>query len=235
MPVLYSFGDSFSYGYNLEDRTKSWPNLLGEKLNFKVVNLAYPGGSNWKIVRELYNINLHSNDLVVIGWTISNRFEFGKNLNSDLFKNPNFLIDENKNKFNFANNINSETQPFFSQIVNRSIDSRIEIFSKIAYEQLYNEKWFDEMFRIMYWATRNFIERKNAKWLMFDAWCPSVDSSWKNELKHPNYRYFGNNNVNEFLKKKEKNIHYDSGYWNELGHEKVSDLLLIEYEKNYNN
>lgn len=233
MNTLYSFGDSFSYGYNLKDKNKSWPNLLSQKLNLKVINLAYPGGSNWRIARELFDINPHSNDLVVIGWTVSNRFEFGKNPSSDLFKNKEYLIEQNVGKYPFANNKGSKTQSFFSQITERAVDSRIKLFSEIAYNQLYNEEWFDEMFRIFYWASRCFLERKNVKWLMFDTWCPAVDSSWKNELQHENYKYLGKNNIDYFLSKKEKNVHEPSGYWNEMGHEKISNLLLQEYNRIY--
>ena len=231
--MLYVFGDSFTYGYTLPDRSKCWAENLGKKWDLEVINVAYPGGSNWRIGREIQNLNITSKDIVIIGWTISNRFEFGKNPHSDLFKNPEFIIEENKDKYPFANNENSDVQSFFDQIIDRVSDTRLQAFSEVAYNALYNEEWFDEMFRIMYWATRYYLEKRDIKWLMFDTWCSTVDSRWRKDLNHLNYKYCGKNNINNVLKKTYKGIHHESGYWNEKGHQKVSDLLLLEYSNIY--
>lgn len=223
--MLYVYGDSFTYGLNLPDPSKSWGSVLSSKMNVGFKNLAYPGGSNWRICRELQNTNLRKDDIVVIGWTISNRFEFGK------LEEP-----TSNDRYPFANPKN-DIQPFFEQIVDRASDGRVRTFAQIAYNTLYDEEWFDNMFKTMYWATRSYLDRKQVKWLMFDTWCPTlnIDTPWKSELDNENYLYVGNNNMDCFLRTMFKNVHYENGYWNELGHEKVSDLLLKEYEKKYNN
>jgi hypothetical protein len=176
--MLYVYGDSFTYGWTLPDTDKCWGSLLSKKLNTRFKNLAYPGGSNWRICRELQNTKLKQNDIVVIAWTISNRFEFGK------------LSNPISNEYPFANPKN-DIQPFFEQIVDRTSNDKVRTFAEIAYETLYDEEWFDDMFKIMYWATRSYLDRKKVKWLMFDTWCPSIDTFWFSDMDHKNYVYRG--------------------------------------------
>jgi len=211
--MLYVYGDSFTYGLNLPDPSKSWGSVLSNKLNMGFKNLAYPGGSNWRICRELQNTNLRKDDIVVIGWTISNRFEFGK------LKEP-----IPNDQYPFANPKN-DIQPFFQQIVDRASDERVATFAKIAYETLYDEEWFDDMFKTMYWATRSYLDRKQVKWLMFDTWCPAIDTFWFSDIDHKNYVYRGGNNMDQFLRKNFRDVHYENGYWDENGHQKVANLL----------
>jgi hypothetical protein len=72
---ILAVGDSFTYGYELQDINNAWPCVLARKLNATVTNLAKPGGGNTQIVR---NIVEHADqfDLVVIGWTSPGRIEF---------------------------------------------------------------------------------------------------------------------------------------------------------------
>jgi hypothetical protein len=211
--MLYTYGDSFTYGWTLPDTSKSWGSVLSKKLNTGFKNLAYPGGSNWKMCRELQNTNLKKNDIVVIGWTISNRFEFGK-LDKSV---PN-------DQYPFANPKN-DIQPFFEQIIGRASDDSVRTFANIAYGSLYNEEWFDDMFKTMYWASRSYLDRKKVKWLMFDTWCPAIDTFWFSDMDHKNYVYRGKNNMDNFVRRNFDNVHHESGYWNEDGHQKVADLL----------
>ncbi|CAB4128887.1 SGNH_hydrolase domain containing protein [uncultured Caudovirales phage] len=67
-------GDSFTYGEELADRTKSWPNYI----NSNVVNLAAPGFSNDAIIRTTVNAVeacLLSVEYVIVAWTTPNRIE----------------------------------------------------------------------------------------------------------------------------------------------------------------
>lgn len=72
-------GCSFTYCQGLENPlTEGWPNLLAEKLNIPLVNLASPGAGNDRIVRTtveyLYN-NPLPNPLYVIAFSHSSRRE----------------------------------------------------------------------------------------------------------------------------------------------------------------
>ena len=120
-------------------------------------------------------------------------------------------------------------------MVSRTCDTRVNNLSKLIYDQFYNETWFDDYFRIFYWSIRNLLERSKTKWMMFDTWCPTIstNNSWIDELRHKNYFYIGEKNINDYLKSKYKNIHNEYGYWNEQGHSKVCGLILEEYHKNY--
>jgi hypothetical protein len=76
---LLAIGDSFTYGEELPDLNMSWPNRLGDKLGYAVINLGEPASSNDSIIRRLLEYLLTRSDqvdLVVIGWSMLGRQEF---------------------------------------------------------------------------------------------------------------------------------------------------------------
>jgi hypothetical protein len=77
MKLLYTVGDSFTYGEELEDCNHAWPHVLGRQLGYEVVNEGRPGcGNDWSVKRTINCILEHNPDLVVIGWTSCGRVEF---------------------------------------------------------------------------------------------------------------------------------------------------------------
>jgi hypothetical protein len=68
---LVANGCSFTEGYDLSDKTMSWPFRLGKMLNTDVHNLAIGGGSNDRIFRtSVQHLHLTQDiDFLVIGWT----------------------------------------------------------------------------------------------------------------------------------------------------------------------
>jgi len=71
---LYTNGDSFTYGAELEDRAQAWPYLVSSN----AVNDAQPGASNDYIVRTTVEyLEQNTPDLVIIGWTTPDRLELG--------------------------------------------------------------------------------------------------------------------------------------------------------------
>ncbi len=52
MKLLYTNGDSFTYGSELENQTSTWPVLLAKMIGYELVNDAQPGASNDYIVRR---------------------------------------------------------------------------------------------------------------------------------------------------------------------------------------
>lgn len=72
---LLAIGDSFTYGEELSDLSKSWPNLLANRLGYEVTNLALPSKGNSYMVRTCIE---HANkyDLVIIAWSHFARQEF---------------------------------------------------------------------------------------------------------------------------------------------------------------
>lgn len=80
LQMIYTIGDSFTYGEELSDRSKSWPHLLASRLNADVVNDGKRAGSNDYMIRKLIDhIVTNKNqppDLVIIGWSSPGRFEW---------------------------------------------------------------------------------------------------------------------------------------------------------------
>ena len=81
---LYTFGDSFTYGEELNDpHTQSWPALVANRLNSQLTNCSLPGCGNQYIVKKVINAvaNLdHTNkNLFLITWTSCGRMEFADN------------------------------------------------------------------------------------------------------------------------------------------------------------
>ena len=71
---LVTFGDSYTYGEHLPNpEIQSWPAQLAMLLNCSLVNNAQPGSSNLEILTTILNFPFEENDLVVIGWTYSDR------------------------------------------------------------------------------------------------------------------------------------------------------------------
>ena len=90
---LYAYGDSWTWGAGLDDRTQSWPHELGKLLNVDVVNRGIPGSNNrnisYSIVRDHYNNLLHDN-LVIVMWTTP--FRLGTPAGKDTTADNNFLL-----------------------------------------------------------------------------------------------------------------------------------------------
>lgn len=82
MSTIWVFGDSFTKhdrqeyidwkGYQI----KQWPELLGEKLSFDVVNLGQGGVSNYHIFQKVCELafNFVPGDIVIIGWGLVSKF-----------------------------------------------------------------------------------------------------------------------------------------------------------------
>ena len=151
MNKLWIFGDSFSSDFDIKYSHQNhidymnlidvnemihWPTILANKLNYKLVNLAKGGNSNYQIFFNLCeNINqIEENDIILIGWAL-----IGK-----------FIIADN-NQFS---NIHPHG-PYFHEPISSS--SIVEIN-----ENRKNQIWVNE---VRYWEKliKEFIKLKNCK------------------------------------------------------------------------
>ena len=75
--ILYTIGDSFTYGQELEDpSTQAWPILLAKQLGYELINEGRPGVGNEYIVKKtIQAVAKHKPKLVVIAWTSCGRQE----------------------------------------------------------------------------------------------------------------------------------------------------------------
>lgn len=79
--VIYTIGDSFTYGEELEDRNNAWPSLLANKFDMSLINEGKPGvGNEYIIKRTILAVSKHRPDLVIIGWTSCARQEHADDL-----------------------------------------------------------------------------------------------------------------------------------------------------------
>ena len=77
MKLLYTIGDSFTYGQELPDpNQQAWPRLLADKLDYRLLNDGRPGVGNEFIVKKtIQAVAEHKPDLVVVAWTSCGRQE----------------------------------------------------------------------------------------------------------------------------------------------------------------
>ena len=75
--LLYTIGDSFTYGTELDEPEKqAWPRLVADRLGYKLVNLAKPGASNDYIIRTTVEfLETRTPDIAIIAWTTPHRLE----------------------------------------------------------------------------------------------------------------------------------------------------------------
>jgi len=94
MKYLFTNGDSWTWGQGLQEDQSDfnpkghWPEVLGEKLNLEVINIAENGSANERILRSTIEWVVDNKDkinetLFIIGWTISDRWEWWSNFKQD--------------------------------------------------------------------------------------------------------------------------------------------------------
>lgn len=76
--LLYTVGDSFTYGQELADPDQqAWPRLLANRLGYQLVNDGRPGtGTEFAVKRTMQAVASLQPDLVVVGWTSCGRTEY---------------------------------------------------------------------------------------------------------------------------------------------------------------
>jgi lysophospholipase L1-like esterase len=85
--MIYCFGDSFTYGDELQDRSDAWPGVLDQLTDHTVINYGQPGASNSWICNKVVQKCLEQKPQVaIIAWTTTDRYEFfGENNTSRCF------------------------------------------------------------------------------------------------------------------------------------------------------
>ena len=94
---LFTNGDSWTWGQGLQEDQPDfqphghWPEVLGERLNLEVINIAENGSSNERICRSTVEWVVDNKDkledtLFMIGWTVSDRWEWWDNFEQEWTK-----------------------------------------------------------------------------------------------------------------------------------------------------
>lgn len=160
--MLYTFGDSFTWGTSLVDRkTQCWPYVLAQLLNQPLCNLAKPGGNNWYIARKINELEFKLEDIVVIGWTNPDRFELP-------------ATQEIVNKY--LPNPSDRPDPTDSIPVKRFLPGIkhghpvVQELSKVIYTNFSNDVWFYEHFKICFQSVKWRLEKVGCRYIMFYPW-----------------------------------------------------------------
>ena len=133
---IVSFGDSFTWGSDLQDADTSqlhpagyshstWPALLAKHLNIDYASYSLGGCSNPSIARWVQSVlnfpkheQLTSTDLVIVNWTWIDRWEYFDYDRKDwVYVNP---YDSNTDAQTFYKNIHTEYGAKFDSL--RSVD-----------------------------------------------------------------------------------------------------------------
>ena len=165
MRTLWTFGDSFTADIkDLSDNHRqylnivkqleivSWPNLLAEKLNLNIKNLAIAGSSNYQIFQDFCDVShlINEKDIVIIGWGLVSKFRKVKNNEfQNIYPNLNgvdneIITDRNQDKW---------VEEIYSW------ENLIKTFSKSKYFNVYF--WSGEEFRLNHKLNNQTLKQNN--------------------------------------------------------------------------
>jgi len=148
--ILYSIGDSFTYGDELENpEIECYPYLLSQKLGCELVNEALPAASNdWmfrKTVQWISNQNLDDIFMVIVGWSNPNRREE----NFNFYWGGSMMYFEKWNWWNYGKN--KTISKFISKYLRNPQLSYFKSFTYIL-------------------TLQEFLKSKNIKYLFYDPY-----------------------------------------------------------------
>ena len=98
----YSHHAHVQYNSTFKYSKFNWANILAEKLDRTVVNLAKGGNSNHEIMLDILNFDFKATDLAVICWTHSDReIIFDPEIPGGKYKTITILINQNDQQYRF--------------------------------------------------------------------------------------------------------------------------------------
>jgi hypothetical protein len=252
--MIYILGDSFSYGLNFFfDNNKNRKKLLysyhlAKKLNSEVKNLSVPGASNWRTARIIMNLPLTENDVVIIGWTETTRFEvpFKKSSTSheEFIMTTEDLIDIEHNDIGKNDNFRMGTfiednGNFLTRRIHPALLGRLDTIKNLKfrnfvenyYLDFYEANWHDDMFSVIFAAIYYKLKNSKCKFRMFNTFSSPVKHD--NDLYNiPEYMFGYKNTILNVLRPKNKN---DLSYYSTSEHEKIAELIYDNLNRSENN
>ena len=207
---LVTFGDSFTYGEELEDRSSAWPQQLANKLNYQLLNYGEPGTCNDSMLRKLIEFlsdPLESADvgLVIIAWSNPGRKEYAD-------ESGVFTIWPGATAIKFK-----KSQPWREQLVDYN-------------NEYHNSRWLCENYLINVIAAQGILKERNIPYLMLDImynqyyknlhltqFTPMV-----NLIDTSRYIGWGNSGMAEWVGKVKRGA---GGHFLEDGHRIVADKI----------
>lgn len=257
--MIHVFGDSFTYGYNFlkqghtDFKNMVYPYFLSQKLNTPVVNHSYPGSNNWRIGRKILSLNLNPDDLVIIAWTPTDRFELGVGDNHISIFDKVITVEDNNllyNKYNFSSldelqffddtvvNVvikddDVYTRQFFPWGTNNKIKNHhFRAMYKYAYTHFGTTEWLQEMFLQIFCSTVYKLRMAKCKFRMFNTFTLPYEKSKNTLLEIPEYIPEPYMDMTGFLRYGyEKRIKPAPTYWSVDEHLQVADMIIDSLNK----
>ena len=137
--ILYTIGDSWTFGDELKNPEKeSYPYLLSQKLNCKLVNDAVCGGPNdWmfrKTIEWVCSQDNLDNVIIIVGWSSVNRREENYKIYHGAYQ------DDEIDSFIFSKLSNTELEHYKSVCYMVSLQEFLKS-KKVKY--LFYQPWYD--------------------------------------------------------------------------------------------
>jgi len=172
MNRLWTFGCSFTAEYdfiggvhppfeNFYDKYKTWKggklpniwvNILGNHINYEIMNCAVGGSSNYTIMNQFSNICdlIKKDDIVIFGWTSLTRFTV-VNVVENIFQNILPMGGNNENTKLSVNTINeilvNRTHPLWAKEIHSYI-RMLNVFMKNVGAEIYHWTSDENIFTI---------------------------------------------------------------------------------------
>ena len=151
---LYTIGDSWTYGDELDNPTEeSWPTLLAQELNCELINKGTSGGpNNWMFRKTIEWVSCQENlddTILIVGWSEPNRRE----------EKYNFIILMHEKIKHFYNNELAHYQSICYMVALQ------EFLKSKNIKYLFFQPWYD-IFGCEKELSRSRKEKK--KWLVKD-------------------------------------------------------------------
>jgi hypothetical protein len=197
--ILYTIGDSWTYGYNLENpETECYPYLLSKKLDCDLVNEGLPAASNdWmfrKSIEWIIKNDISKLELFIVGWS----FPWRRDENFSFYHGG----DPKSERKNYAHG--PEGEPISKWISENLFDVRLSYIKTFTYiytlqEVLKSKKInylfyhpLDDIFVQDEWYEKNIKSDVHYIYLQIDRdKCVGPDFNGnpvipRDELRHPN-------------------------------------------------
>ncbi len=234
MKTIIGCGCSWTYGSVIKKdkdgivinstKIKDYVTILSEMTSSNIINLSYPGGSNYCISKQIeYAINLKP-DLIIFNTTTVDRYDYllsGRSLN-------NFPTLEDFNYYtsdvsNFKGNIISSTFRQISEKSNRlalndalTTSGNSELIKLIV---RFNNYYIDyDKNRLILNGTIRLLEKSNIPFICIDT------QKFFSEVDVKNYISL---DTEEYLKRFP--LADDSGHWNEEGHLQLAHIIKNKF------
>jgi len=240
--MIYVLGDSYSYGWNFYKQQNPkrkeliFSQHLSQMFNTECKNLSMAGSSNYRIARLLLDIDLGPDDIVVIGWTELSRIEIGfpkdRIVPKDVIVQHENIenLEDKKLEFVQAYQIIEKTGNLYTRNVWGGLENSLNDISNHSFREFivsfYRNageiQWFEQMFKMLFYACLYKLRASNCKFAMFTTFESKIND--RSFLNIPEY-IFHDSDMSSKIRIDNKTKYTKDTYWSEIEHRKVAEII----------